>query len=136
MKKITLLLLMLMSIGILQAQKIKFKKGIVFIDGKECLKYDSSDPNNVVISNLEESQTVYLKFIRTGIGQNGGLFTKIIFAEQNKSFTSRSYIFTKKLLINKFLTDGILNDCIFDISKVDTFIMRYDENIESTLIRF
>jgi len=53
MKKITLLLLMLMSIGVLQAQKIKFKKGIVLIDGKKCLKYDKSDSNVIEISSLD-----------------------------------------------------------------------------------
>ncbi len=135
MKKVTLLLLMILSIGILQAQKIKFKKGIVSIDGKECLKYDSSDPNNVMISNINENQTVFLKFIRTGIGHNGGLFTKIIFVEQEKSFTSKSYVFSKKLLVKKLIKDKVLSDCEFDESKIDKFIMRYDENIESNLIR-
>jgi len=118
-----------MSIGIIQAQKIQFKKGIVLIDGKECLKYDNSDPNNVVISNLEGTQTIYLKFIRPEVGHNCGLYTQIIFVEQNKSFTSSSYIFTKRLLIKKFLKNGIINDYKFDVSKIDKFIMRYDESI-------
>ena len=135
MKKITLLLLMLMSIGVLQAQKIKFKKGIVLIDGKKCLKYDNSDSNVIEISSLDGSQTIFLKFIRTGVGFNDGLYTKIIFVEQNKSFTSKSYIFTRKLLVKKLLKDGVINNCMFDTNKIDRFIMRYDEDIESTLIR-
>ncbi len=127
---------MLFSIGVLQAQKIKFKKGIVLINGKECLKYDDSDPNNVMISTLDDNQTVYLKFIRTGIGRNDGLFIKIIFVEQKKSLTSKSYIFTKKLLVKKLISNKVLDNCKFNESKIDKFIMRYDEDIESNLIRY
>jgi len=133
MKKL-IILLVLISFGSVQAQKIKFKKGTVTVDGVECLKYES-DASNVVITNLDDSQTIFLKFIRTGVGHNGGLYTKIIFAEQEKSFTSKSYIFTKKLLVKKLIKDNLIKECKFDASKIDKFIMRYDENIEESLIR-
>lgn len=129
MKKI-ILFLMLASIGVLQAQKVKFEKRSVFIDDVKCLKYDASDPNNVMISDLEGKQTIYLKFIRTGVGHNGGLYTKIVFAEQKKSFTSQSYIFTRKLLVKKMIKDELIKNCTFDESKMDKFIMRYDENVK------
>jgi len=135
MKKIALLFIMLMSVGMTQAQKIKFKKGKVFIDGKECLLYDSSDPNNVEISDLDGNQTVLLKFIRTGVGQNGGLYTKIIFVEQKKSLTSKSFVFTKKLFVKKLLKSGVLRDCKFDTRKIDKFIMRYDEKVEERPVK-
>ncbi len=137
MKKIIFLLLFSVGTsGLIQAQKIKFKNNKVLVDKVECLSYDSSDPNNVVISTLDDSQTIFLKFIRPGIGRNGGLFTKIIFVEQEKSFTSKSFIFSKSLLVKKLINDKVIKDCAFDESKIDKFITRYDENIEDTLIRF
>ena len=131
-----LLLLILCSFGgFANAQSIKFKNGIVLIDQEECLKYDNSDPNNLEISSMDGSQTIFLKYIRTGVGASDGLYTKVIFVEQNKSLTSRSYIFTKKLLVKKMLYDGVITDCKLDLTKIDRFITKYDENIEETLIR-
>tara|TARA_A100000171_G_C2016517_1_gene88998 strand:- start:56 stop:466 length:411 start_codon:yes stop_codon:yes gene_type:complete len=121
-------------IGTMNAQKIKFKKGKVIIDNVECLNYDG-DSNNVELTTTDNKQTIFLKFIRTGIGQNGGLYTKVIFVEQDKSFTSKSYIFSKKLLIKKLLSDEVLVDCKIDESKIDKFLLKYDEGIEDTLIR-
>ncbi len=105
------------------------------VDGTECLNYDIS-PNNVEFTTNDDSQTIILKFIRTGIGQNGGLYTKVVFVEQDKSFTSKSYIFNKKILVKKLLSNKVLKDCKIDETKIDKFLMKYDEKIEETLIRF
>ena len=118
----------------LHAQKIKFKKGVVTVDGEECLKYSTS-LSNITISSLDESQTIYIKYIRTGVGESDGLFTKIIFVEQEKSFTSKSVIFTKKYLVKRLIQDNVIKECEFDKSKIDRFMMLYDEKIEENLIR-
>jgi|SRR5690606_19923469 len=120
----------------LYAQSVKFKKDKVWVDGKECLNNHSSNANNIELATLDGSQTIFLKFIRTGIGQNGGLYTKVIFVEQNKSLTSRSFIFTKKLLVNKLIDGEVLVDCNINEAKIDKFIMKYDEKIEDGLNRF
>ena len=78
---------------------------------------------------------IILKYIRTGVGQNGGLYTKVIFVEQKKSFTSKSYIFNKKLLIKKLLSNKVLKDCEINQNKIEKFLIKYDEGIEETLIR-
>ncbi len=136
MKNIILFLFAIFSLSTIQGQDVKFKKGKVSVDEKECLKYDNSNPNSIEISTLNGEQTVFLKFIRTGVGRNGGLYTKVIFMEEDKSFTSRSYIFTKELLVKKLLADNVLVDCAIDRSKVDKFVTKYNENIEETLIRY
>jgi len=129
MKKILLItLISIWATGSINAQKIKLKKGIVNIDDTECMKYDSS-PNNAEFTSNDGKQTIILKFIRTGVGSNGGLYTKIIFLEQKLSLTSKSYIFNKKNLIKKLLTDGVLSDCVIDVSKIQKFVMKYDEGI-------
>ena len=136
MKKITLLLLMLFSIGFLQAQKIEFKNGLVYIYGKQCLKYDNSDPNNILISTLDESQTIFLKYIRVEVCDKIVFYSKIIFVEPNKSFEAMAYNFTKRLLIQKLLKNEVLglSDCTFDFSKLDRFILRYEEDISKNII--
>jgi len=135
-KTVIFLVIILFSGNNLFSQSVKFKKDKVLVDGKECLIDNSSNANNVELTTNDGKQTIFLKFIRTGIGQNGGLYTKIIFFEQNKSFTSRSYIFTKKLLVKKLLSDKVIVDCEINEENIDKFIMKYDENIEDGLIRY
>tara|TARA_R110000850_G_scaffold180700_3_gene306191 strand:+ start:391 stop:801 length:411 start_codon:yes stop_codon:yes gene_type:complete len=122
------------TLGTLNAQNIKFKKGDVLIDGVSCLDYTSSSTNAEIITK-DGNQTIILKYIRTGVGHNGGLYTKVVFVEHEKSFTSKSYIFNKKLLVKKLLSDAVIVDCGIDESKIDKFIMKYDEGIEETLVR-
>src|SRR5690606_1802768 len=100
--------LLLSTTTLLPAQNISIKKNVVTIDGKECLNATNSDPNHVEITTLDGQQTILLNFIRTGYGPNKGLYTKVIFVEQNLSLTSQSYIFTKKLLIKKLIQDKVI----------------------------
>lgn len=127
MKKIiTLLFLTVSVLGF--SQDINFKKGIVSIDGKECLKYDSS-ATNVTYQNLNGDDIIILKYIRV----NGLLYNKVIFVESKQEFTSESYIFTKKLLIEKLLKTNTLVDCTLNEEKVRTFVLKFDEKVEERL---
>lgn len=137
MRKLLLLTALFIFVsGTINAQKIKvkFKKGIVSVDEKECLNYEST-PTYTELITLDETQTIILKYIRTGIGHNGGLYTKVIFVEQEKSLTSKSFIFTKKLLVKKLIANKVLSDCNVNEVKIDKFILKYDEDIEETLVR-
>ncbi len=129
MKKIiiTCSFLLISSLGF--SQEIKIDNDIVSIDGKECLKINDSDPNNVSILDLNNNEIVFLKFIRNS--KYAPLYTKITFLDQKLSFTSKSYIFTKKLLLKKLLSDKTLNDCKLDPEKVEKFVLKYDENVET-----
>ena len=62
MKKISLVLAVLCLSVVGFSQDIDIKKGMVLIDGKECLKVNS-DPNNVAFSDLEGNEIIFLKFI-------------------------------------------------------------------------
>lgn len=130
-----LLITLSLAIGVVSAQKVKFKKGDVIIEDVSCLNYERSDANNIEISTKDGSQTILLKYIRTGVGPNEGLYTKITFVEQEKSLTTRSQQFTKKRLVKKLLEEGLIVDCQFNEEELDKFIMKYDEQIEETLIR-
>ncbi len=53
------------------------------------------------------------------------------FLEQKISFTSKTYIFTKKDLIKKLIQSKVLVDCNLIEDKIENFVLKYDENIES-----
>ncbi|WP_395065514.1 hypothetical protein [Flavobacterium sp.] len=112
-------------------QDINFKKGIVSIDGKECLKYES-DSNNVSFQNLKGEDVMILKYLRPDTTQES-LYIKVIFVESHQEFTSKSYIFTKKVLIEKLLKSNTLVDCALNEEKLSTFILKYDEKVEDRL---
>ncbi len=135
MKKLLLAVIVtICTMGTINAQKIKFKKGNVLVDDVECLTYESNS-TTVELVTKDGSQTIILKYIRTGVGHNGGLYNKVVFVEQDKSFTSKSYIFNKGNLTKKLITEGVITDCNVDESKIDKFILKYDESIEDTLVR-
>jgi len=127
--KTKFLTLMFLIIGTLVfSQKVSIKKNVIYLDEKECLKITSSDPNNVSISDLEGNEIIFLKFIHNS--RYGSVYNKVTFLEQNLTFTSQSYVFNKKLLINKLVESKVLNNCKLDSDKVKTFVLKYDENVE------
>jgi len=132
MKKTILLLTLLIGMfQVTQAQKIKFKKGVVSVDGIPVMNYES-DVQTTELTSLDDKNTILLKNIRESEYTNGEVYSKITFAEQKKSLTSKSYIFTRKALIKKLLKNKIIDaDGNFNPSKIDKFIMKYDEKIES-----
>lgn len=114
-------------VSFVNAQKVKIKKNTVYVDGIECLKI-SGDSNNVSFSDINGNELFFLKFIHNS--RYTSLYTKVTFFEEDMSFTSSSYIFTKKLLIKKLTSDGTLKDCKLISEKVKRFVQKYDENVE------
>lgn len=110
-------------------QDIKIRDGVISIDGKECLKIDKTDPNNVSIYDWDGNEIIFLKFIHNS--RYAGLYNKITFMDQKLSFTSKSYIFTIKLLLKKLLADNTLQDCKLNPEKVEKFVLKFDENVET-----
>lgn len=121
------LLILICSVSLSLAQKVKIKKDVVYVDGKECLK-TSNDPNNVSFFDLEGNEIFFIKFIHNS--RFAPLYCKITFFESNLSFTSASFMFTKKILVNKLISDGTLKDCKLVPEKVQRFVQKYDENVE------
>lgn len=127
MKKVvfTLSLFLVTFIGL--SQEVDIKKDVVYVDGKECLKI-GGDANNVSISDLEGNEIIFMKYIHNS--RYGKVYNKITFLNEKLTFTSQSYVFTKKLLVKKLLADKTLNECKLDSEKVEKFVMKFDENIE------
>lgn len=129
MKQTFLLAVALLFSHVAFSQEIVIKKDIVSVDGKDCLKVKDSDPNNVSFMDLEGNEIFFLKFIHNS--RYAPVYTKITFLDQKLTLTSRSYIFTKKILIKKLLTDGTLVNCALVPAKVENFVLKYDEKVES-----
>lgn len=122
-----LICLFLSFFGICQAQKVKLKKEVIFIDGKEVLNFDKKSHNNeYVIYELNTKNEI----INVVSNVNEG-YKKIIFTESKKSLeTTLGYwnsSFIKWLIEQDVLSlDGKLNG-----NKIDSFIEKYDERITS-----
>ena len=110
------------------AQKIKIKKGVIYVDDQECLSTDG-DPVNMSFYDLEGEEIVFMKYLDDKY--DGDTYMKVTFLNQKKSFTSKSIIFTKKMLIRRLLNTNTIENCMLNEDKVDRFILKYDEDIES-----
>lgn len=114
----------------LNAQSVKIKKDVVYIDNEKCLLI-RGDVNNVSFFDLEGNELFFLKFLHNT--RYGSLYNKITFINQKISFTSKTYIYTKKLLINRLLDNFILKDCALQEDKVANFVMKFDEDVEKDI---
>lgn len=110
------------------SQEIVIKKDLVTVDGKDCLKINDSDANNVSFMDLAGNEIFFLKFIHNS--RYAPMYTKIVFLDPKLTLTSRSFVFTKKILIKKLLTDGTLVNCALVPAKVENFVLKYDEKVE------
>jgi hypothetical protein len=128
MKKILLILLLFVTGNVAFSQDFDIKKNVVYIDGKECLKFHVSDPNNVSLLDMDGHEIIFMKYIHNT--PYATVYNKITFLDQKMSFTSKDYIYTKKLLIKRLLNEGIIKDCKLNVEKVESFVMKFDENVE------
>ena len=135
-KNILLLILFLSITGIINAQKVKLKKGIVYIDGNETLKYEKSfQDSELLLFPLDgEEEIIFIKYDDNGTrGYNlmSDDFIKIHFIKQDLKLESGSHAEFWKQIIkwmyqNKiFNVDGTLND-----EKVKKFVDRYHEDVK------
>jgi len=130
MKKLLLAFLFFSSL-VMFGQDVNFKKGVVYIDDTACMKYDS-DANNVSFQNMNGDDIMILKYIRPN-GLQSALYSKIIFIESHQELTSQSYVFTKKLLVEKLLKSNALENCALNEDKLRTFVLKFDEKVEDRL---
>ena len=86
------------------------------------------DAVSVSFTDMEGNDLIFLRFIHNS--KFAKLYTKVTFIDQKLSFTSQSYIYTKKLLIKKLINNNVIQDCKINVANLEKFIMKYDENVE------
>ena len=118
-----------------QAQKVKLKDGIVYLDGEEFMAYESRDfGREFYVYELDdkENEVILVQLKDAAVNSRSyEAFVKIYFIRENKSLditkrgTRKSFI--KWFIENKVLTkDGRLNP-----EKIDLFIVKYDDDLTS-----
>ncbi len=128
MIRIQLVLMLSLLFSSSFGQDIDFKKGVVIINGKECMKMSKEDAVSISFTDMEGNDMIFLRFIHNS--KFGKLYNKVTFIDQKISFTSQSYIYTKKLLIKKLIINNVIQDCRINVESLEKFILKYDENIE------
>ena len=128
MIRIQLVLMLSLLFSSSFGQDIDFKKGVVLINGKECMKMSKEDAVSISFTDMEGNDMIFLRFIHNS--KFGKLYNKVTFIDQKISFTSQSYIYTKKLLIKKLIINNVIQDCRINVESLEKFILKYDENIE------
>ncbi len=131
LKYIVTILLLAFSIQCVNAQKIKIKKGVIYVDDVECLSTDG-DPINISFYDAEGDEIIFMKYLDDP--KDGENYMKITFLDQKLSLTSKSILFTRKMLIRRLLSSKTIENCMLNQDKVERFILKYDENVERDAI--
>ena len=128
MKSYLLTIALLLFSAVAFCQVVEFKKDIVWIDGKECITMSKEDAVSISFKDMNGTDLMLLRFIHNS--RYGSLYCKVTFVAEKLSFTSQSYIYTKKILIQKLAQNKVIQNCAFDLEKLQRFILKFDENIE------
>jgi len=113
------------------SQEVKLKKGIVYIDGIECMKYDV-DTNFTTFSNMNGEEIMYIQYVKP---ETAGIeiYTKVGFTATEEYFTTVSFLYWKKDLIVNLLKSNAIVDCKLVPEKLKHFILKNDEKVEERL---
>ena len=120
-----------------QAQKVKLKNEVIYVDGEATFSYaKKTHGTELVVYTLNTKDELFTAIFYSGDAQiNDDNYYRLVFTTENKSMEyTRTYW-------NKFLIQWLLEQDVLttggklDASKIDGFISKYDENIsERTVI--
>lgn len=118
------------------AQKVKMKKGTIYLDGQEFLSYEKrSNGMEVVVFELNTEKELFTCIFYNGNKEiRDDNYYRLVFSESVKSmeysqpYWNKSLI--KWLLEQKVLTD----DGKIDDEKIDIFIKKFDEKVSERTI--
>ncbi len=120
-----------------QAQKVKLKKDVVYVDGEATFSYaKKTHGTEFVVYTLNTKDELFTAIFYPGDTENrDDNYYKLVFTNEKKSLEyTRTY--WNKFLISWLLEQDILTvEGTMNLSKIDNFIAKYDENVsERTMI--
>ena len=130
------LILLFAIIASMSAQKVKLKKGIVYVDGNEFLKYEKKfeDSELLLFPIGKEVEIIFLKYDGNGTrgyGLTSDDFIQIQFVAQILKLESGSHADFWKQIIKWMIQNKIFNeDGTLDDEKVAKFVDRYHEEVK------
>ncbi len=134
MKKIIPLFLISIVFSISQSYgqepNVKIKKDIALVNGKVCLKIQSSWTNCTMIDKEGNDILYFQSYLETNTHP---AYSKIIFLQEKKTITNYSAFFTRKNLIKRLIMNKILVDCRLNPENMDLFALKYHEEIPTTI---
>ena len=118
-------------------QDVKLKKDAVYVNNKECLKIISNNNRNFLFTNLNNEKMFSFDYIITGEDTKGFAkgYVKVYFFETKDILTFQNDRFTKKMFIQNLISDNIIDNCALNVDNIKSFIQRYDEHYEESIIR-
>ena len=130
MKNIFIALIFSFASAAVFGQDIDFKKGVVYIDGKETFKYEGSDlKGSFSFSNLQGEEVIFMQ-TEQSIRNSRDLHWKIVFLKEKRTLMTKYNIPTKKSLFQKLVKDGVLVNGAIVADKLDAFFAKYEEHVE------
>ena len=127
---------LILMVSLSFAQKIKIKDKIAYIDEQACFTLEM-DGEGLLLSrhfffkDLNGNDLFFLKTLRSPIFPDEN-YMKVIFPQNGKSLTILQGFETPQLLMRAMVKDGIIaRDGKFDPGRIDIFVMKYDEDLES-----
>jgi len=120
------ILFLTLCMSMLQAQKIKIKKGVIYVDGESCLTTEGY-PVNTSFYDLDGDEIIFMKYLENTKGET---YAKVTFLDQKLSLTSKSIVFTRKMLLRRLLASKVIENCKLNPEKVERFILKFDEQVE------
>ena len=126
------LIALFISFNFINSQKVKLKNEKISIDGKEVLKYEKIDMNNIVLYPIDkDSEIIQISRMDNETNDIGDDYVKFYFIESKLKLESNSIgrrgweYYIEWLVKNKVIdSDGILNK-----ERVEQVVSRFDENI-------
>ena len=136
LKNILLIIIAILSMSIVNAQKVKLKKGKVILEKKEILKYEKSAMELSLYELNEDDEIIFIKWMdneTTNYIEDD--FIKIHFIKLDL-VCELSSGYGRKGIINKLLKEKVLSpNGKFNEEKAEKFVKKYDENITNRTFR-
>lgn len=130
--KITLVLLFSFGISIINAQEVKLKKGIVYVNGQKQFEYHRGMGGSPEISIFTLGREKEILFIQNNCKEDLGFdFEQLVFIQEKRKIESVSLSsMTFRMIIAKLLRNNILRlDGSIDAERLDIFYLKYHDYI-------
>lgn len=110
------------------SQNIDYSKDkkTVLVDGVECLTYEGKEVPGVTYSNKAGEELFFIGFARDYLGNT---YWKVTFLKSKQVMSYRVNFASKKSFLAKAVKEGLLKDCTLNEEKIESFIMKYNEQI-------
>ncbi len=127
MKQILTIAFFIFSASMVYSQEVQFKKGMVTIDGKECLKYDGSEMSGISYYNLAGEELFFVDYKRGG--PRNVMYWIITFMKDKIRMTNTS-LMSRKDIVAKLVKNGAITNCDINSEKLSNFVLKFDEQID------